>query len=403
MPKTSRRRTPRAKGEGTLRQRKDGSWEARLTLGYDNTGKQQYKSLYGKTQADVLEKLQELKQQVAKGIFTNNNLTVKEYLEHWLEEKRPKLKPSSYRVYEMYVRYHIVPFLGKMKLEKVKPVQLQSLISSIAKSSGKHAADKCRRVLNTAFKQAVKWELIVRNPVEAVDTVTTPRHTMKLWTPEEAVRFLDAAREHRLYGLFYLAMSTGLRRGELLGLRWVDFQGNVLHVRQNLVKEGISTPKTERSQRRVSVSSDVLEVLEQHRRQQDAERTKLKERWLEHGLIFPSEIGTFFNPDNIKREKAKILEKARAKWVKDAKEIEDTATLKKLEKGELLASVRMHDFRHLHASMAIRNGVDPKVLADRLGHARASFTLDTYTHLFDEQRTQAAVSLLDFLPKTVQN
>lgn len=112
------------------------------------------------------------------------------------------MKLSSYKAYRVYVYHHIIPALGKVKLEKVKPIHLQDLISNMIKTSGKHAADKCRRVLNTAFKQAVKWEFIARNPVEAIDTVATPRHTMRLWSPEEAARFLDAAREHRLYALF---------------------------------------------------------------------------------------------------------------------------------------------------------------------------------------------------------
>lgn len=174
----------------------------------------------------------------------------------------------------------------------------------------------------------------------------------------------------------------------------------MLHVRQNLLREGlVTTPKTERSQRRVSISPDALEVLNQHRKRQEAEKAELKNRWREHGLIFTAEVGTFFNPDNVKREKGKILAKARARWIEDAQSLEDHLNIEKLKKGDLLPNVRMHDFRHLHASMAIKNGVDPKVLADRLGHARASFTLDVYTHLFDAQRVQAAVSLLDFLPK----
>ena len=218
---------------------------------------------------------------------------------------------------------------------------------------------------------------MARNPVEAVDVHKEVRKELTLWTPQEAARFLDTAKAHRLYALFYLGMATGLRRGELLGLRWDDIKGNVLHVKRALVKAKgkleLSTPKTAKGTRRVSLSPDVLVMLLQHRQLQDAERLP---SWPDNGLVFVSETGTPLNPDNLTRLR------------------------KQLMKAANVPEVRLHDLRHLHASMAIKSGVDPKVLADRLGHARASFTLDVYTHLFEEQRVNAAVSLLDFLSKS---
>lgn len=148
-------------------------------------------------------------------------------------------------------------------------------------------------------------------------------------------------------------MATGLRRGELLGLRWDDIKGNVLHVKRALVKAKgeleLSTPKTAKGTRRVSLSPDVLVMLLQHRQLQDAERLH---SWPDSGLVFVSEIGTPLNPDNLTRLRKQLMKAAK------------------------VPEVRLHDLRHLHASMAIKSGVDPKVLADRLGHARASFTLD---------------------------
>lgn len=172
-------------------------------------------------------------------------------------------------------------------------------------------------------------------------------------------------------------MATGLRRGELLGLRWEDIKGSALYIRQSHVKAKgklvLSTPKTAKSERRVSLSPDVLEVLLQHRQLQDAERLP---SWPDSGLVFVSEVGTPLNPDNVTRLR------------------------KQLMKAANVPVARLHDLRHLHASIAIKGGMDPKVLADRLGHARASFTLDVYTYLFEEQRANSAVSLLDFLRQT---
>ena len=202
---------------------------------------------------------------------------------------------------------------------------------------------------------------------------------MNIWTSQEAARFIDATRPHRLFALFYLAMSTGMRRGELLGLHWQDIEGSSLVIRQSLIEQRgrimITTPKTEKGARRVALSPDVVEVLEGHRQRQEAERTFLGAAWPGHDFVFTSQTGTPLNPSNL------------------------TDLWRNLQKQAGVKLVRLHDLRHLHASLAIRQGMDAKVLADRLGHARASFTLDVYTHLFEEQRQNSAVSILDLLPK----
>lgn len=190
---------------------------------------------------------------------------------------------------------------------------------------------------------------------------------------------MSKCKPHVLYAAFYLAMSTGMRRGELLGLRWQDAQGELLHVRQTLVKKKdgallFKVPKNGKS-RIVAVSPDVTEVLERHHQQQEAERHYLGDAWDNSDLVFTSEVGTPINPDNFKRLRNALMDKAG------------------------VPRISLHDLRHLHTSLCIKNGMNPKEVAERLGHARASFTLDRYTHLFEAQRVANAVSLLDFLPK----
>ncbi len=182
------------------------------------------------------------------GTYTDTKLTVAEYLERWLEEKKRTLKASTLEQYESCINCSIVPLIGKVKLDKLTPLQVQNLVNGIHDVSGAARAAKCRTVLFSAYKQAIRWQLVTRNPVEATDPVKEPHREMTLWEPEQAARFLDTARSHRLFAFFYLSMATGLRRGELLGLRWVDIEGNLLHVKQTLVKVGskliLSTPKT---------------------------------------------------------------------------------------------------------------------------------------------------------------
>ena len=290
-----------------------------------------------------------------------------------------------------------------MKLDKLKPADIRMMCSGLATRISPQWANKCRRVLSGALADALRLELIFRNPCDAVKPMKVVENEMRLWTSIEAARFLDAARPHRLYALFYLAMSTGLRRGELLGLRWQDVGESCIYVRQSVIEQRgnimITTPKTEKGARRVVLSADVMTVLDEHRKRQDAERDYLGSSWPDTGLVFVSEVGTMLHPRNFTKTWHTLQENARKGWEKAARETGDALTLKQLETGKLMSRVRLHDLRHLHASLAIKAGVDLKVLADRLGHSRASFTLDVYTHLFEEQRDNSAVSLLDFLPK----
>ena len=371
----------RAHGEGSISKRKDGRWRGVATVGYTPEGKQKRRTVYGKTQQEAREKLHALNQQLAQGTLSNTKLTVGAFLEQWLEEKERTIKATTLHEYQVCVRKYIVPRVGRERLDKLTPMRVQRLISEIAdasKGKGVATANKCRIVLQSAYKQAIRWKLVSVNPVEAVDPLPTVKRDMKLWTPQEAARFLDTARPHRLYALFYLAMSTGMRRGELLGLRWGDVEGDTITIKQNLVKVGqtvkLQTPKTAKGYRRIPVTADVIDALEHHRALQRSEAALMGEAWHDSGLVFITETGEHLHPDTLKGHRNRLMDSAG------------------------VPRVKLHDLRHLHASIAIRNGTDPKVLADRLGHARASFTLDTYTHLFDEQRAKAAVSLMDFLP-----
>ncbi len=396
----------RAHGDGGVcqvtrtRKRTDGTlytykvWEGVVTLGTTPEGKPRRKTVYGKTQAEVLAKLERIKQELATGTFSETKKTVGIWLDQWLEQKRPRLKQGSVEQYEYVIETHIKPDLGTVRLDKVTPAHIELTMANtlkrctsrnrVGQTPGIATANKVRTVLHAALKQAIRQRHVnTMNPVDAVDPLPTPKRDMILWTPQEAAAFLDTARAHRLFALFYLAMSTGLRRGELLALRWQDIKGATVTVRKSLVKArqgGVrfETPKNHKT-RAVGLSPDVLDVLMRHRQQQEVERKRASHAgipWPEHDLVFTSEVGTPIHPDNPKR------------------------TLNALCSAAGVPRVRLHDLRHLHSSVCIANGVDPKMLADRLGHARASFTLDRYTHLFAEQRQQSAVSLLDFLPKS---
>ena len=210
-----------------------------------------------------------------------------------------------------------------------------------------------------------------------MDPVKEPKVEREIWTHEQTTRFLESIQAHRLYAAFYLLIATGLRRGELLGLRWEDVQGDTLNIEQSLVvvknKAQFSTPKTERGIRRVAISPDVIEVLEEHRARQAQEKETLGESWTDSGLVFASEVGTPIHPRNFYRT-----------W---------RVLLKKVD----VLRTSIHDLRHLHVSLLIDKDVDQKTIADRVGHTDPSFTLRRYGHLFEKRRRKAAMSVQDLL------
>lgn len=383
MAKRSKRR---ANGEGTVFERGDGRWQAVLTVpgAYDAKGRLVRRYVYGRTQKEALAKLEAAKQSLAVGSLDLSKERVSDFLTRWLADRERRVKPTTHWQYTHAVHKLIVPRIGKLKLSAVTPGHVQRLVDDVADASGVPSAGKARSVLYSAFKWATKLQIVQRNPVESVDALPQAPKAINLWRPDEAARFLDVARSDRLFAFFYVLMGTGLRRGEILALTWADIQGDSLSVTKNRVKRGsqiiTQSPKTAKGTRRIALAPDVVEVLNDHRHRQEAEREALGVAWADTtGLVFTSVIGTPLDPDNLTRTRRRLMKQAG------------------------VPEVTFHDLRHLHASVGIRNGVDAKSLADRLGHSRASFTLDRYVSLFEEQRELAAVSLAAWLPQRVAN
>lgn len=366
----------RAKGDGALFQRGDGRWQGEVLVKYVD-GKPKYKTVTAKTQEACRKKLEELKRQHEKGVLNLEKLSVADYLEQWLETKAKQVKPRTVYDYRYNFTRYVNPKIGALELTKANPLIIQGMLNGIADEVSADRANKVRRDLYGAFRQAVKWRLLMSNPIEATDTFKHEKAPMQMWQPDEALRFIEAAKAHPLFALFYLAMATGMRRGELLGLRWQDIEGSSISVRQTYARVGnqllFSTPKTRKGVRRIPLSEDVLHVLAEHRLSQDRQRNFLAEAWQDYGLVFTSEVGTPIDPDNLKRARYRLADVAG------------------------VPRVRLHDLRHLYASLMIKRGFSASELAERLGHARSSFTLDVYTHLFEEQKEAAAVSLMELL------
>lgn len=401
----------RGRGEGTIRQRKNGRWEARITVGTTPDGKPNQRSVYGKTRAETAKKLNDLLAKRDKGMLSDpNKATVSEWLERWLKTKT-HLAEKSRNNYRQEIE-PIIETLGKVRLQSLKPTQIQDLYASLAATPRKQR--KAATHLKAALKEAVQLRVIFWNPAEAVK-VKSPRveKGVKIWTREEAASFLKAARGELLrkptggkrakgkpvevlaipadkaepvayYPIFYLMLMTGLRRGEALGLPWdnVDFTQGTIRVTQTLSNTGngsqtkLKEVKTPRSRRTIYVSHDVMTLLSEHQIRQGADRALMGSDWQDQdNLVFTTSIGTPVGPRNLDRS---------------LKGVSSTAGVR---------SINLHGLRHTHASLALQRGMPVEVVSQRLGHARVDITLNLYRHVYDSEMREAALSFDDLMGK----
>ncbi|GAA4009348.1 site-specific integrase [Deinococcus rubellus] len=362
----------RSNGEGSICRRSNGKgWVGSLTLGHDENGKQLRRFVSGDTQQEVRAKLDAIKQERERGTAAPSNarLTVAEAVDRWLTYKARDLRLTTMTDYRTHCQKFIVPKLGSVRLDKLTAMHVEDLLVSMLDSGQSAArATRCLKIVKMALSQAVDWELVGRNVAERIKPPKVQRQEMKVWNPAEVQRFLTAAEGHRYHALFYLALVSGMRRGEMLGLRWsdVDTARAQLTVARSVVYVAgglhVSEPKTAAGKRVITLSPDVLEVLTAHR--------------LTYGvneLVFSSSKGNFLNPSNVARKFEVLCQRAS------------------------VPHIRFHDLRHTSASLLIRSNVSAKVVSDRLGHADSGFTLRTYVHVFDDQRRAAALSLGEML------
>lgn len=335
-----------------------------------------------KRQAEQLlvKKLREIQE----GTFIEpNDMTVGDLLDRWMESHgETNLKQTTYETHLSCINNHIKPAIGHIPLAKLRPLHLQQLYTDKLKGGradgkpGGLSSSSVRymhMIMHTALSAAVKWDLVARNVADAVTPPKVESVKQKTWTADEARKFLDYIREHRLYPLYYLALTTGMRRGELLGLRWQDinWEQRTLSINQTLVttpggQNIISSTKTESSNRVVALSAAMIAELRRHRKRQLEEMMVLGINSYDQELVFVSEVGTPINPRNLLRHFQTTAKKAR------------------------LPVIPFHCLRHTSATLMLQQGIHPKVVAERLGHSRITTTLDTYSHVLPNIQAEAA-------------
>lgn len=371
-----------ANGGGSIRQRADGAWEARITLGTNpGTGKPLRKSIYGKTQKEVRQRMQKLITEVDEGTYMpRTRLTVREWLETWLNEYTGDVKPSSRLRYRQDMQNHILPALGAVKLTALTPDMCQKLYNGLSRGEGALSAKSVKNVhgvLHHALKQAVRLGYIRMNPTEACTLPRIEKPRIEPLDLPEIGALLNALGDDVYDAAIRVDLFTGMREGELLGLQWacVDFERGAIRIEKQLARPRqrgevyrFSTLKNDKP-RTIRPAPTVMQMLKQQRLRQQAQRLRVGSLWDDCGfpdLVFTTETGKFLNYAVLLRHLKAALTAAG------------------------LPEKRFHDLRHTYAVTSLQAGDDVKTVQENLGHHTAAFTLDQYGHVTESMREQSA-------------
>lgn len=371
--------TKRANGEGSVHKLHNGHWRGlvshdrhRLTKTFP-------------TQHECIEWVRKNRNQISEGMsYAGIQLMISEYLDGWLINKKATRRHATWLHYDWLVRRYINPSIGNIKLKDLRADHIQSLLNQLLKyGTGIYTIRKIRDVLHCALNQAVKQDVIIRNPVSLVDAPPKPHREMNVLTESQVSQLLVAARGHRLEALFHLAITTGLRESEVLALKWsdLDWTKQSIKIERQLERphdDGVhfSAPKTTFGKRSIKLGSKTIEILRNHYMRQRTERIAAGGAWKEYDLIFPTSIGTPICQTSLLR------------------------TYKLFLKHAGLPSFRFHDLRHTSASLMLNHDIPVIIVSRRLGHARASITSDVYGHLLPNMQDEAAEMIDDLVTPT---
>lgn len=376
-------RKKNAQGAGTIRKRADGRWEARYTTGFDPaSGRQSQRSIYGKTQKDVRERLRAVTAEIDCGAYQDpSKLTVGEWLDTWLAEYTGSTKPHTKKSYEATIENHIKPILEKKRLQELTPVHIQQFVNRLENHKDKRkplnpkTVKNIHGVLHSALQQAFRIGYLKANPASLT---ILPKRTKAEITPlqdEQVSQFLCAIKGHPFENVYLVDLFTGIRQSEIIGLKWndVDFEHGSITIRRQLQFVGskyggyrFTTPKNNKS-RQIVPAKFVMDVLHSQKRRQAEMKLAIGSAWSNsENLVFTNELGTHLKHDLIYRR------------------------LKRIFAQMGVPKLRFHDLRHSYAVLSIQAGDDIKTVQENLGHYSAAFTLDVYGHVTDHMKRDSS-------------
>ena len=385
---------------GSIQKRGKDSWRLVFDLERDHAGKRKQKAVtFRGSKRDAEAELSRILAEIESGGFVDaGNITVAEYYERWLAHVATKTSAKTHERYDEIIRLGIAPNLGTIKLSSLRPIHIQTfyaeaLNSGSAQRTGGLSARTVlhyHRILSQGLKQAVKWQLLPRNPAEAVEPPRPVQKEMLVLDGDQIARLIDAVTGTTLYMPTLLAVSTGMRRGEILASRWsdIDLDRGMLSVAQTLEKSRkgglqFKQPKTKRSRRNITLPQITIHALKKHRVETAKILLRLGTGWNENGLVCARLDGSPINPNTL------------------------TSGFASLMRRTDIPKVTFHGLRHTHATQLFKEGVHPKIVQERLGHSTVAVTLDLYSHVMPGMQEDAAKkvdrALMAALGKRIKN
>ena len=368
------RKTKGAKGGGTIRQRPDGRWEARYTLGIDpGTGKQIQKSVYGKTQKEVRQKLTAITAEIDEGTYMDvPRLKTADWLNTWVEEYIGNVKPATRKSYQDHVRLNIIPYIGAVPLSKLTAAMIQQTYNELQTDKGlsPKTIKNVHGVLHRALEQAQKMGYIRNNPLAAVTLPRIEKKQIKPLEDDELCAFLKEIRGDPYELVYFVTVFTGLRQGEVLGLTWdcVNFEKHTLLInKQHGKKKGTCEYCFSDRPRLIEAADGVMDALKKQQIRQQRWAARLKDDWENSdNLVFTTETGRYLCNQTVYLAFKKVMRRLH------------------------LDATRFHDLRHTYAVNSLRSGDDIKTVQENLGHQTAAFTLDVYAHATSSMKHESA-------------
>lgn len=353
-----------------------------IDIGNDpQTGKRQQKRFSGyKTKKEAQSALATIIHELEQGTFVlPTSTTLKEYLEYWLNQRKTKLSPTTVYSYEVIINNHLIPSLGNIKLTDLKPLTINEYYNTKLEILSGRTVLHHHRMLRKALQDAVNWQVIKDNPCDSVESPKAKKYKAEVYDKEDIKKLISALSGHELEAHISLALFLGLRRGELLALKWSDinYEDSTITIQRNLVvassKLVLKEPKTEDSMRTIVLTPEILEILRRHKISQKEQKLRFGKHYKDDDFIFTKEDGELINPGSFSHTFADFL------------------------KNNNLRHIRLHDLRHTNATLMLMSNIPAKVASARLGHSNVSTTLDIYSHVLKDMEKEVSDKISDII------
>ncbi|MBM7604009.1 integrase [Metabacillus crassostreae] len=349
---------------------------------YINGKRKQKKKRGFNTQKEAKQALTEVQDKINKGTYVEpSNMFLKDFLEEWFRSKRNEIGIQTQGIYQIYLNNYIIPNIGDLKLSSLETIKLQTFINDLSENGySAGTIKKVYNILSNSLSHAHDLELIPKNYAQKVKIPrVNNKKEITIWNSKQISTFLNIAKSENMFLIFHLALTTGMRQGEILGLRWkdVNFEKGFLKVSQTLSHDGktfIEGAKSKTSIRTIPLSRNTLELLKQHKSFLENIKNEYNGVFNPNNLVNFSQVGTAINPANVRR------------------------TFNRIIKNANLPKIRFHDLRHTHATLLLSEGINPKVISERLGHSNIKITLDIYSHVLPTMQEEA-VNIIDKIIK----